>query len=297
MNSKEAEHPSLNVGGKVLAALDVSAYGESIIHYAAWAARRLGAPLEYLHVLDRHAEAAVAADYSGNLDIDAQSKLLEGLTSLDESRSKIGQERGRLALSQAKGIAASFHGIEADTKLRHGTLVDTLTEFESDVRLFVMGKRGEHADFAKGHLGSQLERVVRAVHRPLLVASRSYRQVERVLIAFDGSATTRKGVEMVAASPMFRGLDVRILTVGTPNHANEASSQWAVDTLRQVGFSVASALLPGEADDVIGNYIRSEGVDLLVMGAYGHTRIRHLIVGSTTTMLLRTCRVPVLLLR
>lgn len=297
MNGKETSHPYLNIGGRVLAALDVSVYTESISHYAAWAARRLAAPLEYLHVIDRHPEAASTADFSGNLGADAQPKLLEGLASLDEARSKLGQERGRLLLQQAKGIAAAFHDIEAETRMRHGTLVDNLTELEDDVRLFVLGKRGEHADFAKGHLGSQLERAVRAVHRPLLVASRSYVEIERVLIAFDGSATTRKGVEMVAASPLFRGLDIRVLTIGATNATNEASLRWALDTLTAAGLSAAGAVLPGEAEEVIGHYIRDEHVDLLVMGAYGHSRIRQLIVGSTTTTMLRTCRVPVLLLR
>lgn len=297
MNDKEAPHPYLNVGGRVLAALDVSAYSDSISHYAAWAATKLSAPLEYLHVLDRHPEAASTSDFSGNIGIDAQARLLEGLTSMDERRSKLNQERGRLLLQQAKGIAAAFHGLEAETRLRHGALVDNLTELEDDVRLFVLGKRGEHADFAKGHLGSQLERVVRAVHRPLLVASRSFQDIGRVLIAFDGSDTTRKGVEMVAASPLFRGLDVRVLTVGPGDATSEASLAWALDKLKAAGLSAAGAVRPGEPEEVIGSYIRDEQVDLLVMGAYGHTRIRHLIVGSTTTTLLRTCRVPVLLLR
>ena len=39
------------------------------------------------------------------------------------------------------------------------------------------------------------------------------------------------------------------------------------------------------------------GIVLLVLGAYGHSRIRQLIVGSTTTALLRLCSVPVLVLR
>lgn len=297
MNSKGESHPHLNIGGRVLAALDGSAYTESISHHAAWAAKRLAAPLEYLHVLDRHPEAASTADLSGNLDLDAQSKLLAELTSLDEARSKLGQERGRLVLRQATEIAGTFHGIEAETRLRHGALVDTLTELEDGVRLFVLGKRGEHADFAKGHLGSQLERVVRAVHRPLLVASRSCTQIGRVLLAFDGSPTTRKGVEMVAASPLFRDLDIRVLMVGPANAVNEAALRWALDTLTAAGLAAAGTVLPGEAEEVIGQYIRDEHVDLLVMGAYGHSRIRHLIVGSTTTTLLRTCRIPVLLLR
>ena len=38
-------------------------------------------------------------------------------------------------------------------------------------------------------------------------------------------------------------------------------------------------------------------IDLLVMGACGHSRIRSRIVGSTTTQLLRSCQIPLLLLR
>jgi nucleotide-binding universal stress UspA family protein len=289
--------PHLNVGGRVLAALDAStAYGESVGHYAAWAARRLDAPLEYLHVLDRQPETAATADLSGSLELGARTKLLQDLTALDEARSRLAREQGRLLLQQTKAIAGA-HGMTAETRLRHGGLVDTLIELEADVRLFVLGKRGEHADFAKGHLGSQLERVVRAVHRPLLVASRAYAEIRRVLIAFDGSPTTRKGVEMVAASPLFRDLDIRVVMVGTETETHLAALRWALDTLTAAGLAAEGSVLPGDPEDTIGHYARDEHADLLVMGAYGHSRIRQLIVGSTTTTLLRTCRIPVLLLR
>ena len=48
---------------------------------------------------------------------------------------------------------------------------------------------------------------------------------------------------------------------------------------------------------MIAQQLEAHAVDLLVMGAYGHSRIRSMILGSTTTHLLRTCQVPVLLLR
>jgi nucleotide-binding universal stress UspA family protein len=35
----------------------------------------------------------------------------------------------------------------------------------------------------------------------------------------------------------------------------------------------------------------------MIMGAYGHSRIRHLLIGSTTTAMLRKSAVPLLLLR
>ncbi|HSP25858.1 MAG TPA: universal stress protein [Saliniramus sp.] len=46
--------------------------------------------------------------------------------------------------------------------MRNGDLVEALQEYERDCDLVIIGKRGEAADFAKLHLGSNLERVVRS---------------------------------------------------------------------------------------------------------------------------------------
>lgn len=287
----------LNLGGRVLAAVDTSTYTESVCQHAAWAAARLQAPLEFVHVLERQPDGARFSDLSGNLALGTQEALLEQLAAADEAQGKLAQERGRLLLRHAQSIATAQHGIEAQTRLRHGGLVDTLVELEDGVRLYVLGKRGEHADFAQGHLGSEVERVVRSVHRPILVASRAFNDIDRVLVAFDGSATTRKAIEMVAASPLFRGLHVDVVTVGKVDDAAEAQLRWALDTLTQAGLDNAGRIIVGEPEDVIAKLVQEEAIHLLVMGAYGHSRIRRLIVGSTTTTMLRTCRVPVLLLR
>ena len=53
----------------------------------------------------------------------------------------------------------------------------------------------------------------------------------------------------------------------------------------------------GEPERVISDHVENHGIDLLVMGAYGHSRIRNLIIGSTTTQMIRSCLVPVLLFR
>ena len=48
---------------------------------------------------------------------------------------------------------------------------------------------------------------------------------------------------------------------------------------------------------MISDVVRNEKIGLLVMGAYGHSRIRSLVIGSTTTEMVRSCKVPVLLFR
>lgn len=286
----------IHVDGRVLAALDVSKYSASVAEMAAWAAARMEAPLEFVHAIDRPTTAVGPQDLSGNLALGDREDLLAELTQLDESRSRIAQESGRRLLSQAKALASQSQGIDAESRLRHGALVDTLLELEPDVRLFVIGKRGEHADFAKGHLGSNLERVVRAVHRPVLVAARSFKAPERFLIAFDNSATTRRCIEMVCASPLLAGLQCHLLMIGDSSREPEGL-EWARERLSDAGFGVDVHVANGQADTVIAKHVQDNAIDMIVMGAYGHSRIRSMILGSTTTEVLRSCLVPVLLLR
>jgi nucleotide-binding universal stress UspA family protein len=289
--------PLIHADGCVLAAIDASAYAASVVDHAAWAAGRLQAPLELLHVIDRSPTPPPTTDLSGNLALGAHETLLDQLASLDEQRGRLAQERGRHLLDAARAQLPAALGFDVATSQRHGALVDTLLELEPGARLFVVGKRGEHADFARGHLGSNLERVVRAVHRPVLVASRAFRPVERFLIAFDGSATTRRCVDMVCASPLLKGIQCDVLMVGEASDSAGAQLDWARSQLQAAGFAPHVERLQGVPDAVIAQQVDARGVDLLVMGAYGHARIRTLIVGSTTTQLLRACRIPVLLLR
>ncbi|MCG8439747.1 MAG: universal stress protein, partial [Pseudomonadales bacterium] len=112
------------------------------------------------------------------------------------------------------------------------------------------------------------------------------------MLAYDGSETTRKGVTMLADSPMFKGLDCHLVSVG-----KSEDLQWASDKLSDSGHQVTSAQLEGEVEPALHAYQQSHNVDLVVMGAYGHSRIREFFVGSTTNKMIREAKVPHLLLR
>lgn len=285
------------MNNKVLACIDHSSYTPSICDYAGWSAMRLGAPLEFIHVLDRHPEKASSRDYSGSIGLGAQEHLLADLARMDETRSKLAQETGRQLIEAARQRVAAAGVTQPEGRQRHGELVETLSEMEAEARLFVLGKRGETAETAAQHIGSNLERVVRALHRPILVVPKEFRAPRNIMIAFDGSATTRKGVHMIASSPLFRGLPCHIVMADAESGAAGSQVDWAQGTLDAAGFETHTAIVPGEAETSLVKYLQAQGIDLLVMGAYGHSRIRQLLVGSTTTTMLRTLPIPVLLLR
>lgn len=282
---------------KLLALLDGSVYLQSICDYTAWIALRTSASVELLHVLGRRDVSSAAADFSGNLDVDARDNLLAELASLDEQKAKLSQKRGRAILTEARTRVLAAGVRDVSTKLRHGDLVETVNELEADADLVIVGKRGEAADFARLHLGSNLERIVRASQKPVFVASRSFQDVKRFLIAFDGGGSSQKAVDHIARGSLFPGLPCHILTVASETAEAQEALEDAGKRLRDAGYSVEAKLLKGPPEAAIAAYVEAHQIDLLVMGAYGHTRLRNLIIGSTTTEMIRSCKVPVMLFR
>lgn len=281
---------------RVFAAIDGSQYSESICDYAVWAAKALGAPLSFIHTLDNHAQVA-EPDLTGNLGLGTREHLLEKLSDIEEQRAKVAREQGRYMLDAAKARAIEAGITDPLCLQRNGTLVETLVENEKEMRLLVLGKRGETAHQASGHLGSNLERVVREMHRPLLMVPKQFTQPKNVMMAFDGSKTARKGIEMLAKSPLFAGAACHVVIVGAETAENRSQLEWAIGVLESAGHHAEGAIRAGEVEATLRAYKQKHGIDLLVMGAYGHSRIRHLLIGSTTTAMLRNAHLPVLILR
>ncbi len=286
-----ASHPS------ILVCVDGSQYTDSVSHHAAWISERLAAPLRIIHVHTPSTTFEGPADYSGTVNVDDVSNLLDKLAEFDAARGKLDMQKGELILSHVKTVLTDAGHPPAEIMHRHGALVETLSEFEASSQMVVLGKRGEHADFATLHLGANLERVVRAATIPVFVCSRAFRPIDSFAIAYDGGSSIEKAIDYVISSPLLQGMRCHLLTVGPDNPATQKTLDPAADRLRRGGFSVQAHIQPGRPEQAIAEYIETRQIGLLVMGAYGHSRIRNMVIGSTTSAVLRSCRIPVLLFR
>lgn len=282
---------------KILGLIDGSTYFESVCDHIAWIAGRIDATVVILHVIGRRDLSTEPVNLSGSIGLGARTALLEELTELDAQKAKVAQKRGRFLLEDAKArlLAAGIQNVE--TKLRHGDLVDTVLELEADTDIIVIGKRGEGADFAKGHLGSNLERVVRSTQKAVAIASRTFKPINKLLIAYDGGTMAMKTIDQVARSPILAGLGCKLVMAADDTPANHKKLDDAAVILKAAGYAPEVALVQGQADKVITETIEREGYDLLAMGAYSHSRLRNLFIGSTTTEMIRSCRNPVVVFR
>jgi len=280
----------------LIALVDGSAYSESVCHHAAWVAGKNGWKVKIYHVMGRR-DPVEKQDLSGAIRLGARTRLLEQLSELDSQRAKLAHEHGRAILDDARRLIAGDGDIEVETRLRQGDLVETVTAKEETGEMIVIGKRGEAAGLAMEHLGSNLERIVRASHKPVLIANRAFKPVEKVLVAFDGGTSALKAVDHIARSPLFAGLKVSLVFAGKDSPEIRRSLDDAAATLKAGGFEADTIIRDGEPEKVLAQMTRKEEHELLVMGAYGHSRVRAFIIGSTTTEMIRSCRVPIVIMR
>ena len=282
---------------QIIALIDGSIYSQSVCDHAAWIAKRTGSAIELLHAIGRRETDSAPANLSGNITLGARTALLEELSALDEQRAKLFHKRGRAILDDAKTSIEAAGVTEVTARLRIGDIIETVAESESVADMVVIGKRGEAADFASMHLGSNLERIVRTCSKPVFVAARAFTPIEKFLIAYDGGTSSMKAVDHVARDPLFAGLQCQLLMVGADTPEARARLDEARLRLEAGGLTVAAGITSGQAETVIAQAVEADGIDLLVMGAYGHSRIRSLIIGSTTTAMIRSCTIPVALFR
>ncbi|MBW4555374.1 MAG: universal stress protein [Trichormus sp. ATA11-4-KO1] len=284
---------------RILLCTDGSTFSQNSYQYAAWLAPQLQASIEVLYVSDVRSQKVVSKDYSSSLGFDASRELLNRLVELEHEKAKINKQRAKLILETAGQFFAQQGISEVKLTNHTGFLVDSFQEFEDRADLIMMGKRGENAEFASGHLGANVERVLRSTKKPCFVTSRKYQPISRILLADDGSQSCQRAIEFLVNSPAFKGMELHVLTV-VKKAGDEKAHAFLKATQQQLvtgGYTPKCELLQGESEQVITKYMETQNINLLMMGAYGHSRIRRLVIGSTTLQILRSTHVPVLVFR
>ena len=282
----------------VYACLDGLATTHAVVDGAFWAAQRVQAPMALLHALERPEPMPPVGDYSGVIGMGAQDVLLQRLNTLDEERVQVAQEAARRMLDEARSRVDTSSIPSLQVLLRHGDLTDVLLEHEPQARLFVLGRRHRASAARRLRLDHRVESVIRNVRQPVMVMTTpEFIPPQGFVVAFDASATALRTVDAVARSPLLRGMPGLLAMAGEPSADALQQMQAAQAQLQQAGFAIDTQVVPGLPEEALPALLQARGNWLLVLGAYGHSRIRQLIVGSTTTALLRLCTVPVVVLR
>lgn len=273
---------------RILVPTDGSAYALRGIHYAIGLAKRFRAKLFGLHVVDvKLLEGPFLRDISASLGT-APYVNYQGSISL------ILEERGKAAL-QAFEEACQAEGVSCESSQMTGIVPRSIVEKSELADLIVMGRGGEHTQWLEGLIGSTTAAVVRRAKQPVLVTETDTPGGTRFVVAYDGSPYAKRALQTAAAISVEWPMPFHVLVVGD-EHAQDLVGE-ARAYLDAHDMRAEYVVRSGDPSETIVGYAKECQADLLVMGAYGHTKVRELVVGSTTAYALNHAPCPILLSR
>lgn len=272
----------------IMLAVDGSRYTDSVLSLGIRMSRKFDSHIHVMTVADiRIFEWATAVGADGFVPI-VPSGIYQ-----DESR-KILEEKCDKVLEKCRDIMKK-ENVKFETEKIFGSPVDSIIEHSNMADLVIMGKRGEFARFDRKSLGATVEAVSRNVQKPLIVTNDSSPTIENILALYDGSAHANKALQCVGHIAEAFQSSVHILCVTSDTEVGEHYVKEAEKYLGSYDLRLSGEIIPGHPDKEILNYIQKKSFDLVALGAYGHSRIREAILGSTTEHVLRFVPCPVLL--
>ncbi len=258
------------------------------VRYAAEFAKHYDATVHGLHVVDlRLLEGPILRDISASLGTAPYVNYQGNIAMVLE-------ERGKAALAALEQVCGEA-GIQCDTLQTTGIVSRLIVERGELADLIIMGRSGEHGQWLEGLVGSTTQSVVRRATRPVLVTGTDRPGRNRYLVAYDGSSYAKKALQEAVGLSRDWQVPLHVLTV-----AGDRSSAYLDEARAYIephGLEAEYVARSGDPSEVIVAYALECGADLLILGAYGHTKVRELVVGSTTAYAMNHSPCPLLLTR
>lgn len=257
-------------------------------------ARLFGGHIDILHARKTAADLAseLAMNSGGELSVGIIDKLEEQAAEMEEKAQAAFEKFARLeglAGSAAKGneaVSAAWHcekGREEEWVPAYGRTSD----------LIVVGRPAKDDTATR----ATQEAALFETGRPILIPGSAPVGVDTVAVAWKSTREAARAV--TAAMPLIvKAKRVLVLTVTEPGTDEDLAAGRLVTTLRRQVAAVELHRISGDrrpAAQVLLAEANERGAGLIVMGGYGHSRLREWVFGGVTEYVLRASALPVLM--
>jgi len=189
-----------------------------------------------------------------------------------------------------------------DVKM-HGASTELIIEEMKYHDLLIVGKDSHFFYNQPERDSGTLAKVVKNGHAPTLIVTDEYRDVERIMIAFDGSGpATRTLKGFVHLLPYGKDLEIELIIVPDDHSIQEMDRASTVLSqaeryLKEHGFSYIfkRVLEKGNIGERIVNLQIERNPDLLLLGAHSVSAVRRAAFGSTTQYMIENSQGPLFL--
>lgn len=178
-----------------------------------------------------------------------------------------------------------------------GAPTERLTEQAQRFDVVMLGRRTFFHRGSSEELDATLKEVARNCSRPVVTVPNSIRESKCVMVAYDGSPQAARALQAFEASGIDKDKKVHIVSIASTHAEAEKHAQQAADflTWHDRSFMVHALVCKDHPAQAIIKQTWICDPSILVMGAYGHGRLRDFLFGSVTRTLLKESPVPLFL--
>tara|TARA_R110001583_G_scaffold39134_9_gene125714 strand:- start:2736 stop:3587 length:852 start_codon:yes stop_codon:yes gene_type:complete len=281
---------------KIIACINRSAYADDVCNAGIWAANKLKEPILFLHAIEKK-NVSVTDDLSGAIGLGARSSLLNEMVLLDKQQNKLALQVGKEMLNDAYDLANKKGCEIIEMKQRHSGIVEAICDLESDARIVVIGHSGENHRQNFKALGSHIEQIIRQVHTPVLIANKGFSEPKSFMLAYDGRKIADKAVKRIIDGGLLRDMTCHLVAV--KNNQSDLFDKFKLTEamLIESGFEVKSSFLEGKIFNSLMDYKANNEVEMLIMGAFSHSKLAQAFLGSNTLKMIENTLLPLVILR
>ena len=275
----------------ILIPTDGSGYSKSALEYGIYIARILGAEITGLHIVDvKIIQGPIFSDIFGSVSL---SPYPEFLTAIEKGL----QDRAD-AILEAFRQRCGHAGLKPQVKKVTGIIDEEILKEGKSADLILLAQRGEHYPLSRSVLlGSTAEAVVRKAGKPVMVTPEKFREIESMGLAYDGSPPAQHALEIAAELSVKTKWPLTVIIISDDVSLGANLTKKVETCLEPFEIDSDILVLRGREEREIVKFIDEGAVEMLLMGAYGNSRFKELLLGSTTSFVIRNSRVPVLLTR
>jgi len=279
----------------ILLALAEAPYDAGARNYAFWLARKEGSQIHALAVVDIAAfEVPVMGGPDGFMPSVVTPSLSDNRSLMNDLASAAGERLDKFAAQCAS------RGIRSSTEAKTGIPGEIISQAAIAHDIVVVSRTG-YSRIAGGQnaLDALVGPVMRGSVRPVLVAGSEFCEesdIRNILVAYDGSLHAARSLLVAAELAARPGVNCTLVTVAQSEELGNEILAPAEEFLCHHSIApVKQLIINSKPADVICELAASGGVDVVIMGAYGHSPMREVLFGSTTERILAHCTAGVIL--
>ena len=275
---------------RVIACIDSSPCIDAVAEAAAWVAKQTQRELVLLQILDYYPASYHLGEISGVIGFESNAMLLKELAELEQKQSELALDYSNNLLKHISELIEKRYGLTSTKIQEKGDFLEQSFNILKENDVVIIGRVGEQAVEKNKPIGSNVENFIRGANCTVITVGENFEAPRRFIFAYEYSPTCQKMLQRIAQSDLLKTLQCHLLYVGDhPEMLTEPEKY-----LKDAGIEVVPVYRYGDVAQNILEYQAEHKIQLIVLGAFSHSKIHQFFLGSITTTIFRNANVPLL---